>query len=201
MTNKGLKNIEMMNDLMAQSNEIVRNHVKETKNEKQELLEKSMNKLHEFFQDVLHSLPFHMINVTLNRGKSNEICFLIRKNSNSKNTYLDLLNHNYSIISSDIKKFTEKEDFVVFYIKNGYSTNYFSLDKDCVGKYWGTLNNKIHKPIEQQIVLLVKNLNTIKEEIQNAILSKQQEEMKKNNNFIQTDTENLGALQAFIKEN
>ncbi|MGX5609064.1 hypothetical protein ACWKTZ_22075 [Bacillus cereus] len=201
MTNKGLKNIEMMKDLMAQSNEIVSNHVKETKNEKQELLEKSMNKLHEFFQDVLHSLPFHMINVTLNRGKSNEICFLIRKNSNSKNTYLDLLNHNYSIISSDIKKFTEKEDFVVFYIKNGYSTNYFSLDKDCVGKYWGTLNNKIHKPIEQQIVLLVKNLNTIKEEIQNAILSKQQEELKRNDNFIQTDTENLGALQAFIKEN
>ncbi|MDA1675190.1 hypothetical protein [Bacillus cereus group sp. TH152-1LC] len=201
MTNKGLKNIELMNDLITQSNEIVRNHVKEMKNEKQELLEKSMNKLHDFFQDVLHSLPFHMINVTLNRGKSNEICFLIRKNSNSKNTYLDLLNHNYSIISSDIKKFTEKEDFVVFYIKNGYSTNYFSLDKDCVGKYWGTLNNKIHKPIEQQIVLLVKNLNTIKEEIQNAILSKQQEELKRNDNFIQTDTENLGALQAFIKEN
>ncbi|MCU7667324.1 hypothetical protein [Bacillus thuringiensis] len=201
MTNKGLKNIEMMNDLMTQSNEIVSNHVKEMKNEKQELLEKSMNKLHEFFQDVLHSLPFHMINVTLNRGKSNEICFLIRKNSNSNSNLLDLLNHNYSIISSEIKKFTEKEDFVVFSIrKNGYP-KYFSLDKDCIGKYWGTLNNEIYKLKEEQIVLLVKNLSTIKEEIQNKILSKQQEEMKRNNNIIQTDTENLGALQAFIEEN
>ncbi|GAB6498119.1 hypothetical protein CON36_37515 [Bacillus cereus] len=199
MTNKKLKNIEMMNDLMTQSNEIVRNHVKETKTEKQELLEKSMNKLHDFFQDVLRSLPFHMINVTLNRGQDNEICFLIRKNSHPKSARLNFLNHNHSFISTDIKKFTEKEDFVIFYMKNGYSSTYFSLDNDCIGKYWHS--NKIHKPEEKQIVFLVKNLNTIKEEIQNEILSNQQEEMQRNNNFIKTDTENLGALQAFIEEN
>ncbi|PGP12022.1 hypothetical protein COA01_34955 [Bacillus cereus] len=193
MQNKGIASIDMMAKLMKESTQIRLNHQKETSESKDELLKKAKAKMSTFFENVLQSLPLGGVNVSLEGDTKLNI--YIRKNSLRKENfdYLKVDTGSYATVVPEIP------DFVIINtdIKKNNNDYYYSLNDDCVKRYW---IGRCVKPIEEEeLIFLIQNFKEIKKATEETILEKTQERINHNSQILQKNVENIEVLNEFIE--
>jgi hypothetical protein len=167
------KNIEMMNDLLAKSNEIRENQEKETQLTKKELLAQAQKKIEDYFNSVLETLEIDYVNVKINEKM--DILLRIKDNNLPKGTE-DLRN----------------------VLLSGYhfSSDYHALTGKHINKKWGS--SYISKLSEPQILFLSRNFNEIKKKVEKGIADCIHKQIEENASKVKNEYNKLDTLKEFL---
>lgn len=183
MENKGLKSIEMMNDLLVKSEELKKQYKEENKLTKEEMLRKAKKKITDYFNEVLHSMPYEIERIEV----SPKLEIILKKESSIKTT---------------TDSWSSKEINATCTIIN-YNPNEFSGGGDhCVlqSEYEGLFiyHNKLYKPDEKTILAVVKNFDKVKEAAENKIMDRIQKDMDKNAKVLKKENNKIESLKEFL---
>jgi hypothetical protein len=175
-----LKNIEMMNDLLIKSKEIMETQKKDVYEHKIQLLLKAKAKIQKYFSEVLEVLPFPSINVTIE--STNTFIMLRRERSDVDKK------HDLSYGGSTIA--------VISLNKSSYSSNYFTIQDEYKDKYWG--QSKLYGLNEPSIIKIVENFDLIKKEVEESINKQIQKNIEENAKVVKKEADNLDVLTNFL---
>jgi hypothetical protein len=179
-----LKNIEMMNQLMIRSSEILEEQKKESRLSRDNMVVQARQKIKEYFEEVLRVLPFRMINVTIN---SIDIAFLLRKGDKTDKQLNDF--------STDLSN--GGFDMAIISFKNSqYSSHYVAVEDKFSGKKWGSTKTK--KLEDNEVIELAKNFDLIKRKVEEAIATRINKEIDDNARKLKKESEELDALSNFL---
>lgn len=174
-TKKTIASLETMKTLIKQSNELVQQQKKDLAVEKEELIKKAFDKVNNYLESVLESMPFKSINVKLKEDYD----LLLRKNDS------------FTIFEKN------GERIVRFFVFSKTGWGYTTSSDEYAN---GTIHSRSHvsKISERELLMWVNNFDSFKDKIESQILRESQKYMDSRMKEMQAEQDALESLKEFV---